>query len=173
MAKKAKKTKKTRAAAQPTIVESIGGPIAVAGLASAPSILTHAPRRCEECRVEQAFHSWNHKILTPSPNWFIDFTTTVGIPAGKRAVIELVTARIHVPSGERARLRMFTSLGHHASNLDFVLTPQGQSGGREMLVATHSVRAYSDRFIRFLVNRDNGQTEGYALICISGYFVDV
>jgi hypothetical protein len=138
-----------------------------------PLVKTIASQQCKECRVDNAFHSWRDQHLTPSFNWAIDFTESVNIPAGKRAVIELITASISVPGGERARLRLFTSLGYTPSNLDFVLTPQGQVDGKEILVATHSVRAYSDHLIEFNVNRDNAETEGDALICISGYFIDV
>jgi hypothetical protein len=103
----------------------------------------------------------------------INFNQDWGIPAsGKRAVIELVTATISVPQGERARLRLSTSLGTAASNLDFVLTPQGQVSDHDLLVATHMVRVYSDNLIEFNVNRDNAVTGGHALICISGYLVD-
>jgi hypothetical protein len=103
----------------------------------------------------------------------ISFNPAWGIPpAGKIAVIELVTASILVPAGEFARLRMFTTLGSAASNLDFTLTPQGQVGGRRILMCTHAVRVYSDSQIEFNVNRDNAQTTGSALICISGYLVD-
>jgi hypothetical protein len=143
------------------------------GMASTHPIKTNIARRCNECRVDNAFHAWRDQHLTPSFNWAIDFTGSVNIPTGKRAVIELVTVTIYVPSGERARLRLFTSLGYAASNLDFVLTSQGQVGGREILVATHSVRVYSDHLIEFNVNRDNAQTEGDAFICISGYLIDV
>jgi hypothetical protein len=144
-----------------------------AAIASMPLVKTLVSQQCKECRVENAFHAWRDQHLTPSFNWSIDFTGMVNIPAGKRVVIELVTASISVPSGERGRLRMYTSLGFAPSNLDFVLTPQGQVGGREILVATHSVRVYSDHLIEFNVNRDNAQTEGDAFICISGYFIDV
>src|SRR5262249_45716649 len=116
---------------------------------------------------------WHDQHLTPAFNSLINFTPTVNIPSGKRAVIELVTATIHVPAGEFARLRMFTSLGVTPSNLDFVLTPQGQVGGRQILICTHSVRVYSDHDIEFNVNRDNAQTEGDAFIGISGYLIDV
>ena len=122
------------------IRETIERPSQDAAMASTPLIKTRVARRCEECRVDNAFHAWRDQHLTPSFNWTIDFTGTVNIPAGKRAVIEVVTATITVPSGERARLRMYTSLGFAPSNLDFVLTSQGQVGGRELLVATHSVR---------------------------------
>lgn len=81
-----------------------------------------------------------------------------------------VAASIEVPSGEWARLRMNTSLGSVPSNLDLVLTPQGQiSTGQNVYVATHNIRSYTDGRIEFNVNRDNAQTSGHAFICISGY----
>ena len=144
-----------------------------ATMAERQYVKTLVAQQCKDCRVDNAFHAWREQHLTPSFNWFIDFSSWGIPPAGKRAVIELVTATISVPSGERARLRMFTSLGSVPSNLDFVLTPQGQVGGREILVCTHSVRVYSDQLIEFNVNRDNAQTVGDAFICISGYLIDV
>jgi hypothetical protein len=165
--------KKNPVTEPPPIRQAVEKPGQPAATASIPHVKTKAPPECKECRVENAFHAWRNQHLTPSFNVGIDFTGAVNIPAGKRAVIELVTATISVPGGERARLRMFTSLGFAPSNLDFVLTPQGQVGGRELLVATHSVRVYSDHSIEFNVNRDNAQTEGDAFICISGYFIDV
>ena len=165
---------KKRPVAEPSpIRETVQGASAQDAMASRPLVKIHLPHRCEECRVENAFHAWRSQHLTPSFNWLIDFTATVNIPAGKRAVVELVTTTISVPSRERARLRMYTSLGFAPSNLDFHLTPQGQVGGQEILVATHSVRVYSDHSIQFNVNRDNAQTEGDAFICISGYLIDV
>jgi hypothetical protein len=92
---------------------------------------THAQPGCEDCRSRTAFHLWRDQTLTPSFNWEIDFTSLINIPAGKRAVIELVTATVQVPAGEWARLRMYTSLGSAPSNLDLFLTPQGTPGGRE------------------------------------------
>lgn len=126
-----------------------------------------------DCRALSAFHAWRDEQLPPSWNVFINFNPAWGIPpAGKRAVIELVTATVLVPSGEFARLRMYTSLGSAASNLDLALTPQGQVGGQRILTCTHAVRVYSDSSIEFNVNRDNAQTTGSALVCISGYLVD-
>jgi hypothetical protein len=126
-----------------------------------------------DCRALSAFHAWRDETLPPSWNMNISFNPAWGIPPpGKRAVIELVTATIYVPSGEFARLRMFTNLGPAASNLDFTLTPQGQVAGQRILTCTHAVRVYSDSQIDFNVNRDNAQTTGSALICISGYLVD-
>jgi hypothetical protein len=139
-----------------------------------PTFKTHVPRECRDCKVENAFTAWRSEEIGPSFNTLISFNPAWGIPpAGKRAVIELVTATINVPAGERARLRMFTSIGSTPSNLDFVLTSQGQVGGKESLMCTHSIRAYSDNLVEFNVNRDNAQTKGYAFICISGYYVDM
>src|SRR5262245_30212905 len=156
--------------AEPSPVrEALQGASQQAASAAMPVVRTHVVRRCNDCRVENAFHAWRSQHLTPSFNWLISFWNWGIPPAGKRAVIEQVTATISVPSGEWARLRMYTSLGSTPSNLDLSLTPQGIVQGQQILVATHSVRVYSDNEIQFNVNRDNAQTPGHALICISGY----
>ena len=134
-------------------------------VSSAPTVI------CQDCKAETAFQYWREQALTPSFNWFIDFTSQVNIPAGKRAVIELVTATIQVPVGEWARLRMYTSLGFAPSNLDLTLKPQNAVGSSSILMATHSLRVYSDHDVSFDVNRDNATTSGTAFICISGYIV--
>jgi|GEM_PF-6107059 len=126
-----------------------------------------------DCRASTAFHK---SIPFNMPPGFNSGTklSVAGIPAaGKRAVIELVTATITVPAGEKARLRLCTSLGPFASNLDLVLIPQGIVAGQDVLVATHSLRVYTDNLIQFYVNRDNPQTPGTGFVCISGYLVDV
>jgi hypothetical protein len=127
---------------------------------------------CDDCAARMAFQAWHDVELKPSFNVGIDFADWNLIPSGKRAVIELVTAMISVPEPESARLRMFTSLGSVAGNFDLVLVRQGVVGGHQELVATHSLRVYSDQLIAFNVNRDNATTEGQALICISGYVAD-
>jgi hypothetical protein len=131
--------------------------------------MTAAAQMCDDCRAMTAFQAWHDLDLTPSFNWLVSFADYGIPPAGKRAVIELVTAQIQVPQGEWARLRMYTSLGSIASNIDLFLTPQGVVSGQEIYVATHSIRAYSDGPIEFDISRDNALTEGHALICISGY----
>jgi hypothetical protein len=128
--------------------------------------------RCEDCRATTAFHAWHDVELPPSFNMFVSFADYGIPPAGKRAVIELVTAQLIVPAGESARLRMYTSLGSLPSNIDLFLTSQGNVSGQAIYVATHSIRAYSDGPIEFDINRDNDVTTGHALICISGYLPD-
>lgn len=134
---------------------------------------------CEDCRATNAFQAWEQRELAPSEDWLISFAEYGIPPTGRRAVIELVTAQIVVPEGEWARLRMYTTLGPIASNMDIFLTFQGNvtpwaspGPARAIYVATHQIRAYSDSPVEFDINRDNAETTGYALICISGYLVD-
>ena len=139
---------------------------------SRPSLRKTISHACDDCAARTAFQAWRSATLVPSYNVEIDFGDWNLIPAGKRAVIELVTAMISVPEGESARLRMYTSLGAVPGNFDLNLTQQGASGGMQTLVATHPLRAYSDQLIAFNVNRDNATTSGEALIAISGYLAE-
>lgn len=109
--------------------------------------------------------------MTPAFAFSLSFDNWNLVPSGRRAVIKLVTATISVPAGEWARLRMYTSLGMVPSNLDLVLTSQGTLNGMHQLVATHSLRAYTDHTIDFGVGRDNATTAGRVFVCISGYLV--
>jgi hypothetical protein len=132
-----------------------------------------APKECHDCKAFSAFQYWKQQTLTPSFNWEIDFSSLVNIPAGKRAVIELITATIEVPGAESARLRFYTSLGTAPSNLDLTMEKQSAAGAANaQFMATHSLRAYSDQLVSFNVNRDNATTTGSAFICISGYLAD-
>jgi hypothetical protein len=128
---------------------------------------TPAPAPCDTCAAD-AYLQWRDAQLTPSLNVDIPFTA----PQGQRLVIEFVTATVEVPAGESARLRMFTGFSNgQAGNFDLALTPQGIRGGQSIYVCTHQVRAYTDGFLAFNVNRDNATTSGNALICVSGYLV--
>jgi hypothetical protein len=135
------------------------------------AVRTLATGTCEDCRAAMAFQAWHSVDLTPSFNTAVSFEDWNIVPAGKRAVIELVTAQIIVPAGEWARVRMYTSLGSVPSNIDLFLTFQGNVNGNAIYDATHSIRAYTDHNIDFDINRDNATTSGSALICVSGYIV--
>jgi len=125
------------------------------------------PAPCDACAAD-AYLEWHDAELTPSYNVEIAFNP----PQNQRLVIEFVTATVEVPTGESARLRMFTGFSNgQAGNFDLALTPQGIVNGQSVYVATHMVRAYTDGFLAFNVNRDNATTSGYALVCVSGYLV--
>jgi hypothetical protein len=128
---------------------------------------TPKPAPCDACAAE-AFLQWHDAQLQPSFNVEVTFDP----PQGQRLVVEFVTATVEVPEGESARLRMFTGFSDgQAGNFDLTLTSQGIVNGQSIYVTTHLVRAYTDGFLAFNVNRDNDITPGYALICVSGYVV--
>jgi hypothetical protein len=128
---------------------------------------------CDDCGARAAFtRCGGTDFVTPAFNDEIDLGGPNFVPAGKRAVIELVTATISVPDGEWARLRMFTSLGQAAGNFDLALVHQGVLNGKAQLVATHTLRAYTDGLLSFNINRDNPETAGEAFVCVSGYLAD-
>jgi hypothetical protein len=128
-----------------------------------------ADKPCQDYCALYPYQLWREADLTPSFNYEINFS----LPAGKRLVIELVTASIEVPAGESARLRMFTGIGMTAGNFDLVLAAQGLAGGQAIWTATHSLRTYADSLLAFNINRDNAMTPGSALICVSGHLVDL
>jgi hypothetical protein len=144
-----------------------------AAIASSAAVQARVAQSFEEtAAAENTFHVWRNQHLVPAHNRSIDFTNEVRVPAGKRAVIEVVTATISIPNGEDVRLRMYTSLGPAAYDIDLCLALQGQMRGRQILVATECRQVYSDYLIEFNVGRDNAQTEGDAFIGVSGYFTD-
>jgi hypothetical protein len=125
------------------------------------------PQPCDTCAADAYLES-QVANLSPSFNYELNFSP----PSGQRLVIEFVTATVEVPAGESARLRMFTGFSSgQAGNFDLALTPQGIVGGSAVYTATHVVRAYTDGFLGFNINRDNAQTTGHALVCVSGYTV--
>jgi hypothetical protein len=125
------------------------------------------PEPCDRCAGD-AFLQWQEAQLDPSFNVEVTFDP----PPGQRLVVEFVTATVEVPAGESARLRMFTGFSDgQAGNFDLALAPQGIVNGQSVYVATHLVRAYTDNFLAFNINRDNASTPGSALICVSGYLV--
>jgi|ERR1700674_3320641 len=144
-----------------------------AARASSASVQAHVVQSREEPAVADGFHvGRNHQHLVPAFNLSIDFTDDVVVPAGKRAVIEFMTATISVPDGEAVHLRMRTSLGSTAYDTDLCLATQGQTSGRQILVAADCGPVYSDYLLEFNIGRDNTQTEGDAFIAVSGYFAN-
>jgi uncharacterized protein YoaH (UPF0181 family) len=122
---------------------------------------------CDACAAN-AYTEWRAGQLAPAFNAGFSFTP----PKDRRLVIEFVTATVEVPAGESARLRMSTGYSSgQAANFDLALVQQGISGGTAVHVATHAIRAYTDGFLTFNINRDNATTAGHALICVSGYVV--
>jgi hypothetical protein len=156
--------KKSRATSQ--TIQQMRPPI-TAKISVAKTMKPRLAKECDDSCALNAYQAWRSANLTPAYNYMISFS----IPAGKLFVIELVTASIRVPGSETVRLRMYTGLGTSPSNLDLVVMPQGIVSGQAVFVATHTLRSYADSLLKFNINRDNATTQGYALICVSGYLL--
>jgi hypothetical protein len=102
------------------------------------------------------------------------------VPAGKRLVIELVTARAHVSENQRPIVSLTTVQGGNSVEHTIAMTQESVVEGEEFveLLGTHAVRLYADpgstpfvtlrRYGRFFP----GDAEGaFCKMSISGYLV--
>lgn len=126
-----------------------------------------AKQPCTNPCASNSFVEWREINLTPSFNYELNF----GVPAGKQAVIELITATIEVPIGEWVRIRFYTSIGSAPGNFDLTVVPQGNVNGQTIFIATHPLKVYTDSLLAVNINRDNDTTSAYALVCIGGYLL--
>lgn len=95
------------------------------------------------------------------------------LPAGKRLVIEHVTARVRLPIGQQGYVALKTHALHIASMLP--LTPQMTELGHTTYAAAVPLKLRIDppNLPCFLFERDEGAGQGTALFTISGYLVDM
>lgn len=153
------------------ILEKLEEPAIRAAWAMRDRLTVRALRGRDDYEVENAFHSWRSQRLGGAPESVIDFRGS--IPAGKRALVTLVSAIVDVPTGGKARLHMHTRRGFVPADLELVFTGRGRAaGGGDVLFATHAVHAHSDGVVQFGVTREDGAAEGDAFICISGFLID-
>jgi len=136
-------------------------------IAEEKAFLRTTQEPCTNPCASNSFVLWQDATLTPSFNYELNFD----LPAGKQAVVELITATVEVPEGEWVRLRFYTSIGFSPGNFDLTLLPQGTFNGQTIYIATHPLEVYTDSLLSFNVNRDNAVTSGYALVCVGGYLL--
>ena len=101
-----------------------------------------------------------------------DECTADAVPAGKRLVIEHVTARVHLPVGQTAYAGLKTSFLHFATFLPLV--PQETRAGYTDYVSAVSARLRIPAGGRACVWLDRNEGDGSATgqFWISGYLVD-
>ncbi len=91
------------------------------------------------------------------------------VPAGRRLVIENVSAEAHVPSGQHARFFVDESIGHVIPTAF-----QGSLGGQDALAVNAAVKFYFDPGTVFVqVVRDQSGGTGNAFVTLDGYFVTI
>jgi hypothetical protein len=95
------------------------------------------------------------------------------VPAGKRLVIEYVSAKVNIPGGQKLRaLNVFTNLNGDFAYHFLVPTP---TGAFNEYVAGQQVRLYADpnTQVNICASRDTGDGIAPVQATISGYLVDL
>ena len=106
-----------------------------------------------------------------------DSKTVFTVPAGKRLIIETITARAVLEGVDTPNIiDVLTTVGNKLAFHELLVTKQGQTlTGGSAFVGTHYVRAYADpgTDVVFRFSRSDITKDGAAAVTISGYFVDV
>jgi hypothetical protein len=94
------------------------------------------------------------------------------VPAGRRLVLEFISAQVDVPVGQRVALKISATVGGRDAAHDFVLARVGMTD-RDWFVATHAARLYADpgTTVRVLVLRTSGEGTGNAIVNLVGQLV--
>ncbi len=96
------------------------------------------------------------------------------VPAGKRLVIENVSAHMRVLAGAFVRVSVHTSVGGAASEAEVPMVPQGTFGRESHFSATQNMRLYADpnTAVTLSYSRSTTDTTGKVTLGFSGYLVD-
>jgi hypothetical protein len=106
---------------------------------------------------------------------------TAAVPEGKRLVIEHISAATSLPSGQKvAFFRVEITSSHSLTRLGADLS--ATYGGKDQFITSQPVRLYVDRAagaagaltpVAVVVFRDGFAGDGFSIVNISGYLVDV
>lgn len=167
-------------------VASIVLTLAMAGQAFAQTDRTAARVGDSSGSTRRAFQA--RAVVTPQNDAFQ--TVFLPIPAGKRLVIENISAIARSPEGLRMEINFFTYLDNNGDGTGDIaditfhriaLTDQGTFGGTAISSANHKVLVFADELIgtsHFQVGvqaRLNGTTTGFAQaqVTFAGYLEDL
>ena len=120
--------------------------------------------------VKDPFHANIGLGMNPGVQ-FNNFEITV--PAGKRLVIESITARTTVRDGQYVILHLTTTTSGRGSRHYITLTDQGTFPTFHAFTATGTVRIYADAetTIRFSAQRSDGAGVANVNVAISGQYL--
>jgi hypothetical protein len=96
------------------------------------------------------------------------------VPAGKRLVIENVSAQMRVLAGAFAVVSVHTTVGGNQAQAEVALAPQGTFGRESRFAATQNMRLYADPGTTVAISyaRSVADTTGKLTLGFSGYLVD-
>jgi len=122
--------------------------------------------------VKDPFHANIGLGMNPGMQ-YSNFEITV--PAGKRLVIESITARTTVPDGQHVILHLTTTTSGRDAIHYIALKDQGAFPTFHPFVATATIRIYADAetTIRFSAQRSNGTGVANVNVVISGQYLSM
>ena len=114
---------------------------------------------------------------TNTSDWGAATSTAVNVytvPAGKRLVIENVSAHMRVLAGAFVVVSVHTSVGGAASEAEVPMVYQGTFGREAHFSATQNMRLYADpnTAVTISYSRSTTDTTGKVTLGFSGYLVD-
>jgi hypothetical protein len=160
--------------------------------ASIPSVRANTssdPMSVRETKDPVARKAFQARVIV-SPSGTGNQTGFLAIPAGKRLVIENVSAIARCPEGLRMEINFFTYIDNNGDGVGdvaditfhrIVLTDQGTFNGTAIASANHKVLVFADELIGTghhqvgVQARLNGTTTGFtqAQVTFSGYVEDL
>ena len=105
-----------------------------------------------------------------------EFNETVSftVPAGKRLVIETVSANAAMPTGQKAIINVATVGGGQNGRAWLALAEQGNVSGLDRYAVAQSLRMYADPLttVAFQVVRSGAASTASFNFSVAGYYVD-
>jgi hypothetical protein len=150
--------------------------LGLAGLAAVMAALTLSPTyTLAQGPVDPA--ALNAVARTNTSDWGAATSAAFNVytvPAGKRLVIENVSAHIRVLTGAFVVVRVNTSVGGAFSEAEVPLVFQGTFGREAHFSATQNMRLYADPNTAVTISyfRSTTDTTGKVTLGFSGYLVD-
>jgi len=97
------------------------------------------------------------------------------VPAGKRLVIEFVTADISIPAGQYVDLAIIVRIGNASTGFRIKLDKIQNVNGSDIYITSQPVKLYTDenRNIEMYINRYPFTGTGHATVMCSGHIEDM
>jgi hypothetical protein len=98
----------------------------------------------------------------------------IAVPAGKRLVIEFMSAQVRIPTGQFVTGEFATTVGGLSAVHYLAMTPQGKFGGGDIFALSQPMEVSADPNtpVRIHMFRSDVTGQGFVQLSVSGYLVD-
>ena len=156
------------------VINSPSEPVPVTGMVTVGNLGANPLPVRDVDNGRQPFHETGNNFLSGDSGHAITFFT---VPAGKRLIIETVSARAELaPLDAPNRVELITQLGNKPVFHRILVSKQGVDlNGQNVFVGTHFIRAYADpgTDVQLEFAHSNASDDALASMTISGYFIDL